>query len=115
MTVEVTFFPSLPAKGESLTVIVTDIVGGSIGVDFKGVVTLVLQIVSATEAFVKPAIQMISPQKTSSTGTFFVPSNLKSFVKRPFSIKFEFKSIAFTESLIFAFPEITLPVKHLPK
>ena len=115
MTVEVTFFPSLPAKGESLTVIVTDIVGGSIGVDFKGVVTLVLQIVSATEAFVKPAMQMISPQKTSSTGTFFVPSNLKSFVKRPFSIKFEFKSIAFTESLIFAFPEITLPVKHLPK
>ena len=33
ITVDVTFLPSVPANGESFTIIVTDIVGGSIGVE----------------------------------------------------------------------------------
>ncbi len=64
ITVEVTFFPSFPANGESFTVIVTDIVGGSIGVDCNGSVTDGSQIVSATEASDKPAIHTISPAVT---------------------------------------------------
>ena len=37
--VEVTFLPSFPAKGLSLTVMVTDIVGGSTGVERNASVT----------------------------------------------------------------------------
>ena len=62
------------------------------------------QIVSATEAFVSPAIQIISPQFTTSTGVLFIPSNLYNFVNRPLSTKFPFKSIPFTELLTFALP-----------
>ena len=61
IAVDVTFLPSRPPNGESFTVIVTDIVGGSIGVEASGSVTEGSQIVSATEVLVKPAIQIISP------------------------------------------------------
>ena len=50
ISVEVTFFPSVPANSESLTVIVTAIEGGSIGVDRIAFSTISLQIVSDTEA-----------------------------------------------------------------
>ncbi len=50
ITVDVTFLPSRPDNGESFTVIVIDIVGGSIGVDDIGWLTSGLQIVSATDA-----------------------------------------------------------------
>ena len=83
--VEVTFFPSVPAKGESLTIILIDIVGGSIGVDLIGVFTSGEQIVSATDETERPAIQTISPVLTSSTGIFFIPSNLSNFVSLPVS------------------------------
>ena len=61
ITVDVTFLPSRPAKGESFTIIVTDMVGGSIGVANNGVVTSGEQIVSATDVLAKPAMQMMSP------------------------------------------------------
>ena len=76
----VNFFPSVPAKGELFTVIVIDIVGGSIGVALIGSLTSKSQIVSATFAFSKPAIITISPASPFSIGTFFVPSYLKIFV-----------------------------------
>ena len=47
---------------------VIDIVGGSIGVELIGVITSGLQIVSATDALARPAMQIISPVWTSSTG-----------------------------------------------
>ena len=115
INVDVTFFPSVPANGESFTIILTDIVGGSIGVDFMGVVTSVEQIVSATDVADKPAIQTISPVFTSSTTIFFIPSNFKSFVNLPVSTIFPDKSMEWTLSLIFADPCSTLPTKHLPK
>ena len=81
----VNFFPSVPAKGELLTVTVIDIVGGSMGVALIGSVTSKSQIVSATLAFSKPAIITISPASPISIGTFFVPSYLKILVNLPSS------------------------------
>ena len=80
--------PSNPASGDVLTVIVIDIVGGSIGVDLSGVKTEGSLIVSDTEASFNPAIQIISPACTFSTGTLLLLSNRKSFVILPFSIIF---------------------------
>ena len=85
INVEVTFFPSVPAKGESLTIILIDIVGGSMGVDLIGVFTSGEQIVSATDETERPAIQTISPVLTSLTGIFFIPSNFNNFVSLPVS------------------------------
>ena len=59
--VDVTFVPSSPASGDVFTVIVIDIVGGSIGVDSKGIETEGSLIVSDTEASFKPAIHIMSP------------------------------------------------------
>ena len=85
---EVTFLPSCPAKGELLTVMVIDIVGGSIGDDFMGLETKLSQIVSETEALVKPAIQAISPATISLTGILLFPSKENNFVNLPFSTSF---------------------------
>ena len=85
ITVEVTFLPSRPARGESFTVMLTDMVGGSIGVERNGSVTAGTQMVSDTELFVRPAIQTMSPAVTLSTGTRAVPSNRSNFVNRPVS------------------------------
>ena len=81
----VSFFPSVPAKGELLTVTVIDIVGGSIGVAFIGSLISKSHIVSATFAFSSPAIITISPASPCSIGTFFVPSYLNIFVNLPSS------------------------------
>ena len=115
ITVEVTFLPSRPASGESLTVILTDIVGGSIGVERNGTVTSGTQIVSETELFVSPAIHTMSPAITLSTGTRLVPSNLNSFVSRPFSITWPSRFSPRTESLTDAWPCITRPTRHRPR
>ena len=81
----VNFLPSVPASGELLTLIVIDMVGGSIGVACIGSVTSRSQIVSATLAFSRPAIITISPASPISIGTFFVPSYLKILVNLPSS------------------------------
>jgi len=62
---EVTFEPSVPARGESFTPIVIAIVGGSIGVDLIGSVIEVSQRVSETDAFSSPAIETMSPASAS--------------------------------------------------
>ena len=54
MTVDVSFVPSCPAKGESLTLIVIAIVGGSTVVELISVVNSDAAIVSETEAFSSP-------------------------------------------------------------
>ena len=81
----VSFFPSVPAKGELFTLIVIDIVGGSIGVAGIGSFNSGSQMVSATFAFSKPAITTMSPASPISMGTFLVPSYLKIFVSLPSS------------------------------
>ena len=83
---------------------VTDIVGGSIGVDCNGSSTATSQIVSATEASANPAIQTISPAETVSAGILSVPAKVKSLVNLPVSTSSPFKLIAFTLSFIFAVP-----------
>ena len=65
----VSFLPSVPARGEVFTVILIDIVGGSIGVAAIGLLTSRSQIVSATFAFSKPAIMTISPASPIAIGT----------------------------------------------
>ena len=79
----VSLLPSVPAKGEVFTVIVIDIVGGSIGVAGIGSFTTRSHIVSATFAFSNPATTTISPASPTSIGTFLVPSYLKIFVNFP--------------------------------
>ena len=94
--VEVTLLPSVPASGLSFTVMVTDIVGGSIGVEASGVVTSCAAIVSDTDAFVRPAIHTISPADTLSTGTRSVPSNFSNLVNLPISTTWPSKESART-------------------
>ena len=113
--VEVTFLPSRPAKGLSLTMMVTDMVGGSIGVEATGASSPAAPIVSATEVFASPAIQMMSPACAISTGTRSVPSKRKSLVKRPCSTVLPSRLMAVTVSLTRAMPCTTRPVKHRPK
>ena len=72
------------------------------GVDFNGSFTDKSQIVSATEASDKPAIQTISPAVTFSAIIRSVPAKVKSFVNLPVSTCSPFKLIAFTVSFIFA-------------
>ena len=94
---------------------VTDIVGGSIGVDFNASFTSLWQIVSETDVVFNPATQTISPAITLSVGTFVVPEKVNSFVNLPSSTFWLSKFKDFTVSLTFAIPWITLPTKHLPR
>ena len=104
ITVEVTFLPSRPANGESFTVIVTDIVGGSMGVDDRGSMISGVPIVSDTDALVRPATQIMSPALTSLTGTRCVPSKRNSFVRRPVSTVSPSRLIARTDALTLVAP-----------
>ena len=74
-----------------------------------------LQIVSETEVFAKPAMQIISPASTLSTGTLFVPSKCINLVSLPCSIILPVRSKERTCSFIFAVPCTTFPVRHLPR
>ena len=58
------------------------------GVDFKGILFDGSVIVSDTDVNLRPAIQIISPALTFSTGIFSVLSNLKSFVNLPFQLSY---------------------------
>ena len=102
---DVTFDPSRPAKGELFTLSVIAIVGGSIGVDCRGTVTALLQIVSATEVFSIPEIATISPASAISIGIFSIPLNPNNFVSLVVSITAPFKSIDLTLSPTLADPE----------
>ena len=53
-----------------------------------GLETKLSQIVSETEALVKPAIQAISPATISLTGILLFPSKENNFVSLPFSTRF---------------------------
>ena len=59
--VDVTLEPSRPANGDVFTVIVILIVGGSMGVETKGIEIDGSLIVSETDAIFNPATQIISP------------------------------------------------------
>ncbi len=114
ITVEVTLLPSRPAKGESFTVMVTDMVGGSMGVEAIGLFVPGAQMVSATEASVSPAMQIMSPALTVSTGTRRGPSKHINLVKRPCSTTSPSKERAITGSFTRARPRSTRPIRHRP-
>ena len=82
------------------TVIVIDMVGGSMGVAAIGSLTSKSHIVSATFAFSSSATTTISPASPTSIGTFFVPSYLKIFVSLPSSNFSPFKLIALIASCL---------------
>ena len=116
MTLDVKFLPSFPARGESLTKNVIDIVGGSIGNECNGSVTSIEAIVSATVAFSSPAIAMISPACAVSIGILFNPSKASNFVNLAFSTSPSTPGLkAWTASFIFAVPLKIFPVRILPK
>ena len=90
-------------------------VGGSIGVDLIGTSLASLQMVSATDVSANPAMHIISPALTASTGILSVPSYLNNFVSLPDSTLSPERLIALTLSFTFAEPCSTLPIKHLPR
>ena len=69
ITRDCTLVPSRPASGESLTLTVMEMVGGSIGCAGKASVSSMAHKVSATVAFDRPAMATMSPASApSSTG-----------------------------------------------
>ena len=94
---------------------VIDIVGGSIGVDSKGLFKDGSHIVSDTDVLVNPATQTMSPALTSLTAILLLPSKPNSFVNLPFSTTFPSRFIDLTVSLILILPLSTFPIKHLPR
>ncbi len=104
IAVEVSFVPSCPAKGESLTLRVIAIVGGSTGVELTAVVTSGAAIVSETEASSSPAIAIMSPATACSTGMRFKPENESNLVNLPRSITLPSRSSTLRSELTFAMP-----------
>ena len=111
----VTLSPSVPAKGESLTIKVIDKVGGSMGCACKGSVTSGAHNVSATLNFVRPAIATISPASASSTGVRSIPRKAKILETRPVSTMLPLRSRTLTCWFVLRFPENTRPVIMRPK
>ncbi len=110
----VTLVPSRPAIGESLTAKRMESVGGSIGCAWSGSVTLGSQIVLATVATVRPAIEMMSPALASSTGTRSRPRKAMILIARPVSTTLPSGSSAWIGMLVLTEPENTRPVRMRP-
>ena len=81
----VTLSPTRPASGLSLTEKVMDRVGGSIGWAASASVTFGAQSVSATVAWVSPAMATISPASALSIGCRSRPRKARILVARPVS------------------------------
>ena len=110
----VTFDPSRPASGLSLTEKRIASVGGSIGWAAIGSVTAGSAMVFDTVAFSRPAMAMMSPACALSTGTRSSPSKLISLVARPTSTTLPSASRARIGSLILTVPDWTRPVRTRP-
>ncbi len=72
---EVTYLPSRPANGPSLTLKTIDIVGSSTWIRSSGMGCSGSAMVSPIETSSRPAMEMISPGPASGISTFFRPSN----------------------------------------
>ncbi len=105
ITREVTFAPSRPASGLSLTEKVIARVGGSIGSAASGAVTSGAQIVSATVVSASPATAMMSPACASSIGRRSSPRNACNLVSRACSTTWPSRPSDLTGMLTRATPE----------
>ena len=76
MFLEVTYLPSLPAKGPLFTWKNIETVGSSISILGRGLGSLLLEIVSPIWTLSIPAIAIISPDSSVSTFTFSSPLNV---------------------------------------
>ena len=111
----VTLSPSVPASGESLTRKVIDSVGGSIGWAGSGSVTSGAQIVCATVASGRPAIETMSPAEASSSATRSSPRKASTFETRPCSTSLPSWSSTLTGWFGATVPEVMRPVTMRPR
>ena len=111
----VTLVPSVPASGESLTRNVIASVGGSIGCAGSGTSTSGAQIVCATVASGKPAIDTMSPAKASSSACRSSPRNASTLETRPCSISLPLRSSTLAAWFGFTEPEKMRPVTMRPR
>ena len=111
----VTLSPSVPARGELLTMKDIDTVGGSIGCAGSGVSTMGSQNVSATVPLVRPAMATMSPASASSSGVRSIPRNARIFVTRPCSTSLPSAFSTFTCWFGLRMPEEMRPVMMRPR
>mmetsp|Transcript_15064 Transcript_15064/g.25495 ORF Transcript_15064/g.25495 Transcript_15064/m.25495 type:complete len:310 (+) Transcript_15064:905-1834(+) len=114
----VSWVPSRPASGLSLTPKVILMVGGSMGLAGRGVSTVRAQIVSETVAEGSPAIDTMSPTFASSRIKRAMPWRENILVMRP-STSLSLASppshvSAFTRSPTLMLPEVMRPVSRRP-
>jgi len=105
----------LAFRTESLTVMVTESVGGSIGVAAMGISTAGSAIVSATVDWVSPAMATMSPASASSTGTRVSPRKASTLVMRPRSTSVPSRWMALTWALGAMRPLSMRPVRIRPR
>ena len=111
-----TLSPSLPARGESLTETVMEMVGGSMGWAGRAVVTSMAHRVSATVALDRPAMATMSPASApSSTGWRFRPRKASTLVTRPRSISWPSRDRAWIARPGTALPAVMRPVSRRPR
>ncbi len=115
MTRDCTLSPSRPASGESLMVIVTAKVGGSIGGAGTGSEASSSISVSATVAAERPAIATMSPASASPIGTRLRPRNARSFDSRARSTSSPSRRSALTTWPVAMRPDSTRPVSTRPR
>mmetsp|Transcript_37020 Transcript_37020/g.80642 ORF Transcript_37020/g.80642 Transcript_37020/m.80642 type:complete len:332 (+) Transcript_37020:203-1198(+) len=114
----VSWVPSRPASGLSLTPKVILMVGGSMGLVGMGASTVIAATVSVTVASGIPAMDTMSPTLASSRMARLMPCRVKSLVTRP-SVRGAAPSSlvqmsAFTRSPTRTWPELTRPVRRRP-
>ena len=113
---EVTFVPSVPAKGPLLTAKDMEIVGGSIGIAGRASVTAGSQTVLVTEvACVMPAMEIMSPACASSSGSRSMPRKARIFEARKFSTALLSIASDFSAWLVFTEPAVMRPVTTRPR
>ena len=112
---EVTFLPSRPPSGPSLMRKVMLRVGGSTGMAGSGSVTSGEAMVSGMVASDRPAMAMMSPACTSSTGTRSRPEKVISLVRRPVSTTVPSWRSTRTGMFTLAVPCSMRPVRMRPR
>ncbi len=115
MTRLCTFEPSVPASGPSLMRKLMVSVGGSMGWAAMGSVTAGSQMVSATVALVRPAMEMMSPAMPSSIDWRSRPRKARIFDTLPCSTTVPSHDIALTVWFGLTVPERTRPVSTRPR
>ena len=107
--------PSWPANGPSLMRNIMASVGGSIGCAAKAVSTDGSHSVSATVAWLMPAMATMSPASARSTAVRSNPRKASTFVTRAVSISEPSRRSALMVWLGLISPELMRPVSRRPR